>query len=90
VVEVIGQRRVYVGQRQVRVRLDDLVGGHAQVFDLAGDLADFDVRTEDDRATRRFVDVRRGDTSCFHGGRHNLARGSRDLPRGWAFLRPEL
>lgn len=70
VIEVVGERGVHVGKREVRVCVDDLVRRHAEMLDLAGDLADLDVRAGDDGVFTQFVDSR---PHRFHG----LVEGSR-------------
>lgn len=64
---VVGQRRVDVCEGNVRMGLDDLVWAHTQMFDLACDQADLDVRVENDGATPGVVDVRGESSGCIYG-----------------------
>lgn len=98
VIEVVGERGVHVGKREVRVCVDDLVRRHAEMLDLAGDLADLDVRAGDHGPSGGVVDAV-GTPSCFHRGLQRTAwrpfqkpatRGvcSRAPERWPAFARP--
>jgi len=67
VVVVVGERGMNVRERQVRVRLDDFIGSHPSVLDLARDLADLDVRSGHDRPPTGVIDSRWKVSGWFHG-----------------------
>lgn len=54
---VVGERSVNRGEREMRMRVDDLVRRHPQMLDFARDLADFDVGTGNDGVPARGVDI---------------------------------
>jgi len=70
---VVRQRRVDLGQAQVGMGLSDLIGGHAHVLVLLGDLADLDVGPGNHRTRPSVVNV---GSSPFRSETHN-----RRLPR---------
>jgi hypothetical protein len=68
-VVVVAQRGVHVRETQVGMGFHDLIGSHASVLMLAGDLANLDVGSGDDRSRAEVVDVREMTARGFHVAR---------------------
>jgi hypothetical protein len=72
---IVHQRGVNVGQRQVGVRLDDLVWSHPKMLGFARKLADLDVCPRHNGTFARFVNVRNETGRGFHGRSRTVAPG---------------